>query len=747
MKTLAWSQLGACTLLLAFGCGSGQSRASGGRPDASVQETGVGGGGAGGGSGSGGSGGKSGSTKDVTPPVFAGISKIDVIDQTSVEVSWAAATDDHTAAAQIAYRVYRASTKGGEDFKGTRRCGSPLADAGPFEESEAPCFVAAATGATSAVVPDAFPAHTFYFVARAFDASGNEDTNDVEVSATSPDQTAPSFGGVRALTAESAHSILVEWGAGYDIAAADSQLVFSVFASVGVNPDPSTDTPAYKSKPGEHSTLLTALPSATGPTPLLPQTTYNVMVRSTDPAGNEDANTRVLSVVTPEGVPPAFDGARLASSEGTTVRVFWLPGTDNATEAQNIIYDVWATTQGPRTENQNTAPPTYTSEPGASSIVIPNLEPGTRYYFIVRAQDSAGNRDSNTKEVQTTTGGLLDTTPPTFNGVNGVTSLTPRSLQVTWGPAADDTSLTPDQFTYLVYYSTASTVPLKTPALTLRGVTSATLLGLVPDTNYNVVVIAKDGAGNASTNVTTLGGTTLAPLTPDGGASSSTPVVGGNPTVGVVTSPPSRLNVSWPAASGEASPNVRFHLCVSATATDCQGASFISHVAATTGFGVKAAPLNYLDPRTQYGVFVRAEDRAGNLETGDHTAQAVTATSWSKNVSSILFDRCIACHDFEQPAAIINVRGSATDPAACPPQDKLDSTFGACQLKLIDPFRPQFSIIYRRVNLLGLETSPFSATVPNNYEGPLEPRDTADKLSGDERDVLLDWINQGALAN
>jgi hypothetical protein len=65
---------------------------------------------------------------------------------------------------------------------------------------------------------------------------------------------------------------------------------------------------------------------------------------------------------------------------------------------------------------------------------------------------------------------------------------------------------------------------------------------------------------------------------------------------------------------------------------------------------------------------------------------------------------------------------------------------------LIDPKRPEFSLIYRRVNPLGLTTAPFTTT-KNLYSGAREPRDTTERLSPEEDSILLDWITQGALAN
>src|SRR5207237_791459 len=124
-------------------------------------------------------------------------------------------------------------------------------------------------------------------------------------------------------------------------------------------PNPAKDKPAYSSKPGEHSATITKL------TPL---TTYHVIVRANDAAGNTDDNKYSLAVTTPEGVAPTFDGVKRASATGTTVRLFWFPATDNVSHPENIVYDVYSSFTQHREDF--TKPPRATSAPGAASIVL-----------------------------------------------------------------------------------------------------------------------------------------------------------------------------------------------------------------------------------------------------------------------------------------------------------------------------------------------------------------------------------------
>lgn len=674
-------------------------------------------------------------TKDTTPPTFNGIKTIDPLGEGSVRVSWDPATDDVSAPSAIGYRVYRSSMKGGEDFSHRRRCGAFLADASTETQAKAPCYVTAAAGATSAVLVDALPGTDFFYVARAIDTAGNEDRNTSEVSIQTKDETVPIFGGVDSLTAVNATSVEVTWGTAFDTNAPDSQLTYDVFLKQDDVPNPDKDKPTYTSKPGEHSTIIGKLD---------PLTTYHVIVRATDPSGNTEGNTYSLGVTTPEGIAPTFTGLKKASAEGKTVRLFWLPASDNVTHPENIVYDVYSSFNQHKEDFNK--PPRATSQPGAASIVIEEANLATRYFYVVRARDFAGNRDSNNIEGSATTAPLPDTQAPTFGGADTVTPAGPASLTVSWHVPSDDTSIKDFEFTYFVYVSSTTPVPTTTPSLVVHQALKGTVVGLASGATYNVVVTAADAAGNVSKpGVPTTG------KTADAVAGDVTAPTLGNavPVVAQVVSPPTSLTVSWPAATDtpNAAADIRYHVCASKVRADCAGSKFAGHVNATTDYGILTATTQYLDPRTNYFINVRAEDRAGNLESADHFTQATTATSWTLHAQPILFNHCVSCHDYNNASVIRGVLSSyAQESTEKPSCTTFPKDLTVCLLPLIDPGRPEFSLIYRRINPLGLTTAPFTTT-KNLYSGPREPRDTIERLTPEEDSILLDWITQGALAN
>ena len=111
---------------------------------------------------------------DRVPPTFAGIASAFACtpgpqrpgQTTPYTLSWTAASDSVTPAAEIVYDVYVASTPGGEDFAQPAWTTLP--------------------GVTSFRTPG-LPSHgTSYFVVRARDAAGNEDTNTREQKGVDP---------------------------------------------------------------------------------------------------------------------------------------------------------------------------------------------------------------------------------------------------------------------------------------------------------------------------------------------------------------------------------------------------------------------------------------------------------------------------------------------------------------------------------------------------------------------------------
>jgi len=101
--------------------------------------------------------------------------------------------------------------------------------------------------------------------------------------------------------------------------------------------------------------------------------------------------------------PPRFAGLVSATTcvpgpvvgRTTSYNLRWDPAKDHVTPSRKIVYDVYQAAE-PGAEDYSAA--TYTTSPGATSFATPPLPVDKHVYFVVRARDKAGTRDTNTVE-------------------------------------------------------------------------------------------------------------------------------------------------------------------------------------------------------------------------------------------------------------------------------------------------------------------------------------------------------------
>jgi hypothetical protein len=73
----------------------------------------------------------------------------------------------------------------------------------------------------------------------------------------------------------------------------------------------------------------------------------------------------------------------------------WSAASDDHTPQGQIVYDIYKASMS---GGESFSAPTYTSAPGATSFTTPPLSSSQPQYFVVRARDLEGNRDSNRVE-------------------------------------------------------------------------------------------------------------------------------------------------------------------------------------------------------------------------------------------------------------------------------------------------------------------------------------------------------------
>ncbi len=513
------------------------------------------------------------------PPEFAGPVELQTMGETAMRVQWPDGSDDLTDPAELTYNVYVAESADGFDFT------KPRGSTGP--------------GITEITVQDLTPGRTQYVIVRAVDEIGQESTNTEPYTATTLDGTPPTFGGITGLEAISGTELQATWTDAMDAGTSASEMTYAVFVSDSSGAHDFA-APTLVTEPGASSVVIPGLSE---------YTEYFVTVRAVDQSGNSDQNFVERSARTLDETPPTFGGATGATAAGAAIQVVWDPASDNIDDPLDIVYNVYA--------NVDTTPglmtPVATTIAGATSYSLTNLPLNTNYKIIVRAEDTSGNEDQNTVEVTATTGATADQTPPTFNGIVLLQTTGPTSLYAAWDPATDDVTAQAN-LVYDIYVATSDGgQTYATPTFTTApGVTNANLTGLIPDTEYWVVVRARDISGNQDQN-TTQG---VAVTDPDVTA----PTFAGVDSITATS--PTTLQVSWSDASDDVT--AAGDIIYRVYAGPDSGNVDFNNAAHVSGPGANTWTITGLEPKTQRCVVVRAEDEYANEDANTKTLCATS---------------------------------------------------------------------------------------------------------------------------
>lgn len=218
---------------------------------------------------------------------------------------------------------------------------------------------------------------------------GSQTSSDGGTSAV--DSTAPTFAGATAATS-SPNSVTVTWNAASDNVTPAAQITYLIYQATTAGGQ-SFAQPTATSAAGATSMPIGKLAKST---------TYYYVVRAKDEAGNIDSNKVEVSATTPatsDMMAPTFSGLGSAAASGSSINLSWNAASDGVTGAAQMVYLIYqATSAGGETFTQ----PTYTTAPGQTTFSVAGLTPGQTYYFVVRAQDQAGNIDTNSLEKSAT---------------------------------------------------------------------------------------------------------------------------------------------------------------------------------------------------------------------------------------------------------------------------------------------------------------------------------------------------------
>jgi len=122
-------------------------------------------------------------------------------------------------------------------------------------------------------------------------------------------------------------------------------------------------------------------------------------------AGAWAAAGALARVASPDRTPPTFTGLESATTcipgpiagQSASYWLTWKPATDDVTPSTKIVYDIY---QSAKPGGEDFSSATYPTRRGVTGFTTPALPADESFYFVVRARDRAGNRDSNQVELQ-----------------------------------------------------------------------------------------------------------------------------------------------------------------------------------------------------------------------------------------------------------------------------------------------------------------------------------------------------------
>ncbi len=474
-----------------------------------------------------------------------------------IQLTWGAAADN----SNFVYNIYVAATSGGQNFS-------------------TPAYSAASTTTTLALNAaldadfDFENGQEYFFVVRAEDVSGLENTNTTEKSAIPTDSTPPTFAGIdNALDTGEGAEVYILW-----LAATDNTppITYNIYYNQGATID------SY-AVPDITTTTQTGRYYITG---LTNDVQYAFAVRAEDAEGNEDTNVVVLTATPSDGVNPIFDGiAKCDDAEtGTALDLLWYDATDNSTP---ISYNIYMKTS---TTSYNFGSWTYQTQ--NATYQVTGLTMGVEYYYVVRAEDSAGNEDTNSVELSAIP---TDGVDPVFSGLSYATpTASSGEIQLVWDAATDSSP----PVLYNIYEAETSGGQNFSSWTYQTTATSTIITGLTNGQEYYYVVRAEDAGTREENNEVEKY------ATPNDGAA---PVFGGISSL-VDTGAYGTLLASWSAATDDSSP-ITYLVFISMTAS---GQDYNSPDYSTT---VTSVSLEGLINGTGYYVSVRARDVAGLTST------------------------------------------------------------------------------------------------------------------------------------
>ena len=495
----------------------------------------------------------------------------------TITISWEKATDNLTEAEKILYKVY-------------------IQEDGSKEE---PILTAEGTDLLSHTFTGLKKDTDYLVHVLAFDEAGNclrypAPNSSFKVKTDITDDHAAPAVKSRAirLIRTTISSISIEWEPATDNVTKQNQILYQVWLTMTNE----SQDPWHKveEKAGISSYTFTNLKESTE---------YSFCIKAFDEAGNcllypGDDDCLTVSTDTPDTAAPTVSSPNLTvlNRKTNSISIQWKAASDNVTAASRIRYEVYL--NGAKKYEDK----------GITSYTFTGLAPNTQYTFFVKAFDEAGN-DLPYSTVAAKT--IDDKAPTVGSSVITVTDRKVNSISIRWN-AASDNDTTASQIRYEVYLNGVKKYGEK-------NITSYTFTGLMPYTQYKVLVKAFDEAGNVLT-YTEVSTTTLDNKAPTVGSSVIT----------VTDRKVNSISIRWNAASDN-----------DTTASQIRYEVYLNGVKKYGEKNITSYTFTGLAPNTSYSFSVKAYDAAGNVLTYSSSSaktldnQAPTVSNSSISISNV----------------------------------------------------------------------------------------------------------------
>ena len=516
--------------------------------------------------------------RDTTVPRRPVAPTFSAVNSTSMVVSWPPTDDNVTAANQLVYQLTVDTATAGCPALHTEYLTNPGVTSQPVTGLAVGC------------------AYSFFLSAR--DEAGNWSLRGPSAFQTTVDTTPPAAPtGLRTVLLN-AGSTLLAWDAPLDNFSPSAALRYEVCVGEGA----AGCTPFHHSgDTGAGVFLYTA-------SPLTSSTVYSFAVKAIDQAQNVSDASAVFTWRTSDITPPTPPGAPTFSDlSSISMTVSWSAASDLVSAASALVYEV---TQDGASSGCASVHRSYTTLPGVTSWVVPDLTVGCTYSFRVRAKDEAGNRSDPGPAA--TSPPVPDTLAPSVPGLVTILSTSYNAITLGW-TASSDNATAQASLLYEVCQTTDSggCAPFHASATTAAGGLTYTASSLTPSTTYYFAVRAKDGSGNVSAPTALLSQATAAlPRPTFAGLSAVSSVTGSSATL------------TWAPATDQNTllENLVYRVCQSTSAGAC-AQSFAA--SATTAPGATSYVVSGLQSGLPVYFVVRARNELG-LDDANTVERSVT---------------------------------------------------------------------------------------------------------------------------